>query len=165
MSKYDVNFKRLAVLLLPTVLRRPRLSALATVLMAPLSRMSLELKDYREAKAYRLRYNGQTCYLRAILNDRFDPDERRIEIREEESAILSPVACLRRDNSPLLVRNRGVDNQTLFFWRGLSGTNRIDFWVYVPESVRNGGNYSEAELKAMTNTFRLASKRYGITYF
>ena len=171
MSKYDIDFKRLAMLLLPTALRRPRLSALAQVLMAPISRLGGELGDYRKEKDYRLRHNGQTCYLRAVINDRFDPVLRRIEIVEEDVDTLTPVVYPREDHTPLVIRYRNVTDsegnpleQTLFFRRGFGGTDRIDFWIRVPQAVRETSTYSELSLRALANQYRLTSKRFGIVY-
>ncbi len=163
MGKYNVDFKRLAVLLLPTPLRQPRLTALVQVLMSPLSRMGRELTAYRSSKAYRLGHNGQTCYLRAVLNDRFDPVLRRIRITEgvqEERTLLIYMRELERWRH---IRRRNGNGQTILYRRGYGGIGNLDFWVEIPSALQSVIN--EDEVYAVTNTYRLASKRFGITYY
>ena len=82
MSKYDVSFSRLAVLLLPMCLRKPVLVALFRAMTAPVGRLHTELMRFRDDMNYRMRHNGQTCKLRAVLNDCFDNNQRRIRIAE-----------------------------------------------------------------------------------
>ena len=165
MGKYDIDMKRLAVLLLPTALRQPRLTALAQALVAPLSGLLRRLTDYREAKDYRLRHNGQVCHLRAVLNDRFDKVGRGISILDEldgENAIL---LHQRYQNREIVVFQR-VDGvaQRVVYRRDYGGIGSLDFWVSVPNAVRTRPGYSEDELCALTNLYKLASKRYGIIY-
>lgn len=162
MGKYDIDMKRLAVLLLPTALRQPRLTALAQVFVAPLSGLHRRLTDYRDAKDYRLRHNGQVCHLRAVLNDRFDPVLRRIRIDEEETSDVTLRLYLRSESRFTRIKSRGDAGQVVLYRRGFGGTGGLDFWVQLPTALQ--GTVSEAELRAVTNQYKLASKRYGITY-
>lgn len=162
MGKYDIDMKRLAVLLLPTALRQPRMTALVQVLMAPLVRLGRELTTYREAKDYRLRHNGQTCHLRAVLNDRFDPVLRRIRITGggQEDGTLR--LYLRQTGRFTRIKPRGDEGQAHLYRRGFGGIGGLDFWVQLPTALQ--GTVSEAELRAVANRYRLASKHFGITY-
>ena len=82
MDKYDVNFKRLALLLLPTFWRRPLFAAMAYAAVSPLQYLHTRFILWKRGGDYRLEHNGQVCYLRALLNDKFDPIDRRITITE-----------------------------------------------------------------------------------
>ena len=88
MSKYEVNIKRLALLLLPTFWRRPILATLAYAMVSPLGYLHTRFVLFRRDTVYRLTHNGQVCYLRAVLNDTFDPIERRITVTEEAALSL-----------------------------------------------------------------------------
>lgn len=104
MDKYDVNFKRLALLLLPTFWRRPLFAAMAYAAVSPLQYLHTRFILWKRESDYRLEHNGQVCYLRALLNDKFDPIDRRITItetvenvgfitlhkREEDAEVLGP---------------------------------------------------------------------------
>lgn len=164
MGKYDVDMKRLAVLLLPTALRQPRLTALAQVLMAPLSRLHREFTDYREAKDYRLTHNGQVCHLRAVLNDRFDPALRRITIEEPEQVSTALVLYLRQTGRFTRITHRGTERQVILRRRGYGGISGLDFWICVPSGLRDDDTYDEDALRALANQYKLASKRFGIKY-
>ena len=82
MSKYDVKFKRLALLLLPTFLRRPLIAAVAYASGIPVQYLYVRFIRWKQDTDYRLNNNGQVCYLRAVLNDMFDPGLRRITISD-----------------------------------------------------------------------------------
>lgn len=73
MSKYEVNIKRFALLLLPTFWRKPLLATLAYAMVSPLGYLHTRFVLFRRDTVYRLTHNGQVCYLRAVLNDQFDP--------------------------------------------------------------------------------------------
>lgn len=74
MSKYEVNIKRFALLLLPTFWRKPLLATLAYAMVSPLGYLHTRFVLFRRDTVYRLTHNGQVCYLRAVLNDQFRPD-------------------------------------------------------------------------------------------
>ena len=65
MDKYDVNFKRLALLLLPTFWRRPLFAAMAYAAVSPLQYLHTRFILWKRESDYRLEHNGQVCYLRA----------------------------------------------------------------------------------------------------
>ena len=79
---YDVNFKRLALLLLPTFRRRPLTAAVAYAAVSPLQYLHTQFILWKQNTDYRLRHNGQVCYLRGLLNDLFDPIDRRITVTD-----------------------------------------------------------------------------------
>ena len=162
---YKLNFARLAVLLLPSILRKPVFTSFLRAMYAQLDFSSFA--DFRENKNYRLTHNGQVCYLRKMLNDRFDPNvgerpedkRRRIEIgdgeemqptfvywREKQQFVGVPI----RDNSALVVS-----------WRGTVASGGYDFTVRVPQEV-----YDDTEKMAimppLIYEYKLASKQFSI---
>lgn len=82
MSLYDLKIKRLALLLLPTFYRKPLIAAFAQSMVQGVNIVYGNFMRWRQDKQYRLSHNGQVCYLRAVLNDQFDPIERRITITD-----------------------------------------------------------------------------------
>lgn len=162
MSKYDVSFFRLAVLLLPMCLRRPRMTALCRAVVSPVGMLYTELMRFRDDMNYRMRHNGQTCHLRAVLNDRFDSQLRRIRITDgggDDAGII-----LHKRETMLFVRlPRRDDGRRLLYRRGYGGSQAYGFWVEVPEVMRE--LVSELELRAVVNKYKLASVRYGISWY
>ena len=100
-----MNIRRLALLLLPTFWRRPLFGAFAFALVTPVSHLHMRFIQYRQRTGYRLRHNGQVCYLRAVLNDEFDPELRRITLSDSDKADFGTVvyrrAARRQSKLPL----------------------------------------------------------------
>lgn len=156
MSKFDVNFNRLALLLLPTFWRKPILSNIACSIIAPFNYLHTHFYQFREDFNYRLGHNGQVCYLRAILNDLFDPEERRITITDNEVASNVFVLHHRKERIQLLPdRSKGM---FLINRKGFGGINGYDFYINIPAEISEVTDLSR--LKTIINTYKLASKRF-----
>lgn len=82
MAHYDIDYKKLALLLMPVRLRRPRLASLVYVAVSQVQRAARLFGSFRASTDYRLAHNGQICRLRAVLNDKYDPVRRRILIED-----------------------------------------------------------------------------------
>ncbi len=160
---YNVNIKRLALLALPTWLRRPLVGALIYAGVSPLGRLLQELRAYRKTTSYRLKHNGQVCKLRGVLNDEFDPDLRRIKIEDSDSAESREASSVwLREMGRWVMLPRRDAGAVSIHREGFSGTSGYDFWVTVPEELRAAE--TETRLRATVNMYKLASKRYAINY-
>ncbi len=157
MRIYDLDLKKLAVQWLPTMLRTRLMVVYATTMQRGAVSVLQSLKTHRKECLYRLTHNGQVCYLRAVLNDRFDPIERRISINDVDAK--TPATIYRRNNEQVFLVKRRPDCY-LLPRRGFGGPAGYDFNVVVPfalvESEHN-------QLIALLNTYKLASKRYVLT--
>ncbi|MBR0195290.1 MAG: hypothetical protein IJQ32_03480 [Paludibacteraceae bacterium] len=131
------------------------------VLLTGVRKASAVFGSYREDTDYRLTHNGQVCYLRAVLNDRFDWSQRRIEIEdvaEEEGTILYQRSLSQFLKAPA----RSTGHALIVNKRAFSGSNSVDFTVIVPSDLHS--TFVEAQMQALVDTYKLASKRYTITY-
>lgn len=81
---YKVDFKRLAIHLLPTFLRQPLIFGVLRAGLAAVESAHSVFLDRRAGHIYRLTHNGQVCHLTAALNDNFDPTRRRFRIMTVE---------------------------------------------------------------------------------
>lgn len=162
MSKYDVNFKRLALLILPPFLRKPLMAALAYAAVAPLNFLHTKFVLFQRATDYRLTHNGQVCHLRAVLNDQFDPIERRITITEDAAGAGPLMLWQRSEDRALFLPMRGSGQALIANRRGFSGINSFDFWVNIPISM--SGSVDTIRLRAIVDTYKLVSKRFSINY-
>ncbi len=163
---YKLNFARLAVLLLPVMLRKP---VLVAYLRAIFSQFELiPFLSYRQTTNYRLTHNGQICYLRAVLNDRFDPDvgespedkRRRIEIGDG-TAPAHTLVYWREKKILVGVPARG-NGALLIGWRGTATGGGADFTVRVPLDVWEDAE-KMAVMLALIREYKLASKQFIIT--
>lgn len=162
MGKYAINMKRLALLLLPTFWRRPLFAALTYAAVSPLQALHTRFMRWRQETDYRLRYNGQVCHLEAVLNDRFDPLQRRITITDNAENIGSITLHRRAVDRSVLLPQRGSGRIILLNRRGYGGVSGVDFWVNLPISLY--GDIDLAQVRAVVGTYKLASKRFSINF-
>lgn len=164
-----LNIKKLALLALPTFLRKPLLGAMVQAMVRPLADQQRRLIDYRQEVEARLKRNGQVCYLRRLLNDTFDATLRGIYITdaEEEPEENRQLFC-RSEDRPIFLAKTDSDTRDHFILnsRTTAGANAIDFEVHVPWYLLPlGGTGGEALIEAvsaLTWNYRLAGKRYRI---
>lgn len=161
MSKYDIDFARWGLLMLPTFWRRQLFMAVVRALMAPFDTLHRQFISARESALYRLDHNGQVCRLRGLLNDLFDPFYRRIEIADSVQTTEVVVAYARDDERAWVVPAR-FDGRVLVSSRGYAGVGGVDFAVCIPAAIEGGIDLSR--LRAVVSTYKLASKRFEIIY-
>ena len=68
MGIFNTDIKKLAVLLTPTFLRQPLLTAIARILMQPITTIQQTFLTMRDNNLYNLNHNGQACRLKHALN-------------------------------------------------------------------------------------------------
>jgi len=184
MSKiFDIDYKRLIVLLLPTFLRKPILFALLKALVQPIIVLYDDFKKNRDENLYKATINSQVCYLRKMLNDKFDFDERRIYLTEGNAStwtfaykqdlfnaidIKQPLWAGFADDTITGIRKTLIFNTNntgikMISRQGAIGTSGLDFIVKVPLSMR--GIIDENRLISQVNYYKLLSKRYAICYY
>ena len=106
---------------------------------------------YRESNIYKLNHNGQVCYLRKALNDKFDPSLRRIYIdgpggEAQKTYIYTPA------------ENQTKYLGTIYLFNSLEFADTgADFLVYVPGTIVATQPF---ELRALIDFYRLGGKRY-----
>ena len=162
MSKYDVDYKKLAVLLLPMFLRKTAAAGFAFPAVNPVSYIHTLFNTFRSDRLYRITHNGQVCYLRAVLNDTFDPEERRITISDSDAVTGDSRIFWRELNISETAPMRGDPPGMAINRRGYGGLSGLDFWVNIPLELMDVIDLMR--LRAVINTFKLASKRYSINY-
>ena len=107
MEKYKLNFKKLALLLLPTNFRMPMVTALFYAVMTPFNSLQVRFKQYRDEVYYALTHKPQTCHLQAVLNDEFNFEQRRITVSDIKDKPQVLTVYKRSEMSALLVPVRG----------------------------------------------------------
>lgn len=162
MGKYDINAKRLALLLLPTFWRKPGFAALAYAAVSPLQWLHTQFVLWKRDAEYRVQKNGQVCHLRAVLNDMFDPIARRITITEEAAEAGALMLRKREEEQALLLPRRETGRAFIINRRGFGGVNGYDFWVNIPIALY--GTVDVSRLRAIVGTYKLASRRFSINY-
>lgn len=157
---YNINIKKLAILHLPTVLRKAREIKFLLSLVKPLSRIHYDWLLLRNENIYKLNHNSQVCYLRKTLNDRFDPVERRILISDSQIYKQNYIYTV-GENKPYKLGNSSSTDCGPMYLRQASDYNltSINFVVKVPnELLIDNIN----KIKAIIDYYKLANKKYKI---
>ena len=156
MRIFDLTLRKLIVLLLPTFLRKPRTVAWLQMLIAPLEQLQYDFAQKRTADLVVLSHNGQKCYLRKILNDTFDKHLRRIRI--SDMRLFNAVYVFTEaENEPLSLQD---DAPAYLYSEAEMQVSGVNFSVHLPAELRS----REVEVRALTDTYKLASKRYILQY-
>lgn len=156
---YNINYSRIALLLLPPILRQDLMVALVTALVRPLTVIHSNFETY--IKQVDTSVNSQVCYLEYLLNNTYDYYERRIIIRD--APINYDDFFLFDEQSGKAVMVSDNDNPAWWVDAGKLGATNADFEVVFPR----GYVFSESEEKALRqliNNNKLASKKYNIVY-
>jgi hypothetical protein len=147
---YKIDFDRLVLLLLPTFLRKPVLFGYIRALIAPIASLHYKWSRMREENLTKLSYNSQRCYLRGALNDKYDPDLRRITI--------DGTLDVGQDYIYTPAENLDVYLGVMHLEQDFNYSNTIvDFLVNVPGQILND---KTNEITATLNFYKLAGKSY-----
>lgn len=176
---FNIDFKRLVLMLLPTFLRKPLLYSLIKSAVAPMVTLYDQFLRSRSDSLYRLRITPQVCYLRRMLNDNFDPDLRGIRITDGNPSNWIFAYPESRFNAtqgkqPLWASPANAKQPGLLIFtsdtglrvvprQGDVGASGLDFNVMVPARLR--GVTDEKKMASLVNYYKLASKRYAISYY
>lgn len=153
------DVEKWAVMQLPIVLRRPRLIALVQVIVGQVGRLVMQWSRYADEVEYDIRHNSQVCKLRAMLNDRLDADQRRVDLVDAQPNSEMLIVYARELGKPVMV---GKGAYILTPPRGYDTSRELNFVVKAPREWR--GTEKASQLTALVNRGKLASKRYRIEY-
>ncbi|MDR3350698.1 MAG: hypothetical protein LBN98_03485 [Prevotellaceae bacterium] len=158
---FEINYKRLVLLLLPTFLRKELLVAFLRAATAPEVTLHNSFLVNRKNNLYRLRMNGQVCYLRKVLNDAFPEAGGGIWIEDGEITGHWVYAWDDDQERVLLAYDLNTDHATRVWDEAVIMDNVNNFIVFCPEKIRS----FEIKIKSVLNTYKLLSKSYNIRYY
>lgn len=149
---YNIDFNKLAILMLPSFLREPILTAYLQSLLVPISQLHYDWLQKRLDDWYIINHTGQVRLFRNVLNDKLDVGSRRIYITDGNAF---PRKCIytRAEKKPVFIGK-------LFIYQNSEYLNTgADFIVFVPQEVIDT---KINELHSLIRKYKLASKRYQI---
>ena len=158
---YDTDFRKLAVMLLPPSLRGRVLAGIVRTLVQGIRILQSDFRAFRERTDTSLRYDGQTCRLRGMLNDMFDPDLRRITVEDVDETELDAMLIHTRETPKarmLYLRDSG--SGTILTLRGYRGLSEAAFRVRVPWELKV---YAD-RMTAMIDSYKLAGMKWIMVY-
>jgi hypothetical protein len=150
---FGTDFKKLARMLPPTALRKPVATAFLNASAAPLETLRDKFDLFRSEKETRMSYNSQACYLRKMLNDKFDLFSRRIRIEQNQNAAHLFV-CRQEEEQPVTLGRVSLNRRDAIEYDSA-------FVVNVPQPLRP----ADSAMRAALNRYKLATRNYIIKYF
>lgn len=151
---YKINFLDLLQQFLMTGLRRRMSLSLMSAVFRPLITLHYAWRQHRSSDIYKIDHSGQVCSLRGVLNDRFDPEERRIEINGFVGVSRNYIYT-KPENKPQNLGTFYLRNNLEFEDTG------ADFKVYVPHGIINSQGY---EVRSVIDYYKAGGKRYIIPF-
>ncbi|KAA6335610.1 hypothetical protein EZS27_016177 [termite gut metagenome] len=159
MRQFQIDYKVLILLLLPTFLRKWVIVAWLLSLCRPVMTLYNLFMTNRDNNLYKLQITGQVCYLRKLLNDAFPDAQGAIRIADNQKTGVwqysydedVPDKCL-------LIEDAG----TLFYDK-YTISKDVEFIVMVPATLHTVNN--EAKIRSLLNNYKLLSKSYLIQYY
>ena len=154
MRLFNVDIRRLGLQLLPMCMRKPIMGALVYAVTQPAAAELEDILRYRSEVDKEMGRNGQTCNLRRMLNEFFDPVQRGITI----------VEAIRSTGITLGLRSDGKTLTTpqILNGRGYGGSTDVDFAVRLPGRLK--GAVDERQLCSMVRRYKLAGMRFVLEY-
>lgn len=150
---FQLDFKKLILMYLPTFRRKYITFNFLYVLISPIEKMYIDFLKVRKRNIDKLTHNYQICSIRKRLNDVFDRTERRIKIYSSQAYA---GLYLYTENEDDAIRSK--TNFLPIFLRTESEIYvEFDFVVEIPNTGIN-----EVELRAELDFLKLESKRYEI---
>jgi hypothetical protein len=158
---FEINYKRLALLLLPTFLRRDVIVAFLRAMTMPAVTLYDLFMSNRKNNLYKLKMNGQVCYLRRVLNDAFPSANGAIQI-ESSKSVGGWQYAWDKDYDPYLRYLLIADEGTIFRDKSAILQSVNGFIVSVPRALHSVNN--DAKLRSLLNAYKLLGKSYTIIY-
>lgn len=159
---YNIVYTRIGVLLHPSFLRDELTIVLLRAFLSPLDDLHAQFTSLKNG----IDYNNysQVCYMQAMINDYFDPLERRIKIKNSHMDQDSYLLWKESVKKPIRFYKEGSENYRPFGWsmEGQLGTRNSDFDIVLPKGFRLSEE-EENKMRNLVNQSKLASKIYRIT--
>lgn len=158
---FNIDFRKLALLLTPIFWRFTIMADWIYTFIEPISTIHVDFMKFREKQIYKVVHNGQVILLEKVLNDAFDDASRRIFISE------LPVF------DPLYIYTTAENKPVFLGLQYLYPTQApeiidVDFILNFPIAIKPNNPTAlinfENRIKALTNYYKLASKRFKILW-
>lgn len=159
MSLFNTNLLTLARQLVPVVLHTSPLGAWIEAIGNELESLRTAFLQRRTVDRAELRMTGQVCKLEGLLNDTFDPVQRRIYIEDANPA--EPLWIRRRaEAQPVYLYTRAEVNPVFIYTRPETEYGAM-FTVRVPSSLI----FDPVRMKALVAKYRIPSSVFTIKTF
>ena len=165
MQIYNVNFQKLALMLLPNVLRKHIVFALLKSACQSLVTVKDSLDEYRDKVQVRISHTSQVCYITALLNETFLSEDSASSFAIEDTQAVSGEWIMTYEENYNISEYENViplvdtETPTIFYTEDAIREYVEDFIVFYPsESGIEPNNNQYIQMQALVEKYRLASK-------
>lgn len=155
---FKIDYNKLAVLYLSTFLRKSELVSFVQTVIKPIGYLYDLWYNWRIENIYKVEHTGQICSLRGSLNDKFDPDFRRIYIGnglEHETFYIYTEA----ENQDVWLHTESEEDVIWLYTDSETADSGYDFIVWVPEELYTTQIFG---LRAHIDFYKTGGKNYTI---
>ncbi|MFD2787929.1 hypothetical protein [Hymenobacter rubripertinctus] len=161
-TRYRLDLPALVQGLLPVALRnKPHLSGLLLALLSPTAGVYAAYLSYTVRVRRELTYSGQKLAFERALNDRFDPDQARIQLVDSDSQARPLYINFEAEQQPPVFVRMEPEGEPLYLYAGVELSGQVGFTVRVPAQLQPRA----AALNARIRELKLALINYTIVYF
>jgi hypothetical protein len=150
---FSIDYDKFLLQLLPSFLRKSKRFALLKTMVYPVKQVYQWFTNFRNDRLYNLNHNGQRYSIENVLNDRFDPVERRIYntdgFTKDRIYIYGTL-----ENKPIILL------AVIFGSDDYSDTG-VDTIVWVPNGIIISTD-EMIELRSLIENYKIASKRFKV---
>ena len=155
---YTYNWLRFAAWFLPYNLRQVTLFRYIVALLTPITEAYTDFLAFRKRQLYEAEINGQTIKLERVLNDTFDPIERRIYITDGDY-YTPPVFMEEWKNQSVLFPAESANNKPIFYSiNSITNTVSFNFYVHIPSTVW----YDKVRVRALIIKYKIFGRLFDI---
>lgn len=164
---YRIDYTRFKEQLLPILLRKPKLLAFLKQLITPFISLYDLFFEFKNQAIYKTQHNASIILLTKVLNDAFDPVDRRIYI--ENALILDSEHFYTPENGPPFYFYYTVNGPPQYYMEpGAYNVYGSDFTVFIPQLQLSGFLQDAlrkiAEIKAKLDYYKLFGTKYTIVW-
>lgn len=156
---YNVDWQKLALMLTPMHLRKPRFTALLLACVSGVQYVYTKFIGFKFNVEYDLTITPQVCFLEKLLNDYFDYDLRRIFIRDPYTR--PPLVLYKKsENIELVLKKKSEAGQVVLYAGFDQHISTDDFLIVLP----TGLTADFAAMAALVKKYCLPAKNFSIIY-
>jgi len=149
---YKVDWGKFVIMMLPTFLRKVKLVVFLQAMIIPVAQIHYWWGLKREDNLYKMNHTGQVCRLRKVLNDKVDPELRRITITDGNSFPRKYIY------TPAEHKPKFLGKLFIYSNEDYTGSGS-DFVVNIPAGLTQN---QLDKVKAFADFYKMAGKRYRI---
>lgn len=167
---YRIDYRKLALFLLPPLLRSKLADALIQVLILPVRELYSQFTALMEETDSRLRISGHVQYLEKALNDAFELTDRQIYIDDSEG-VSDSILYLLQEQQAAVMHKEEEGNGFILIRREESGVQiniRLKVPTFLVSSTDSPSERDRDNLRTIAevvNIYKPAGRTYGIELY